>query len=334
MLDPFLERLAGQLEMEGHRVIRGPSITPGTVRKLDLSNGLDDMSQVDIAVLTGRTPIDEELLAACPRLRGIVAPSIGTEFIDLDAASRCGIAVANGATVENAIAMAESTVMLMLMLLYRPDFSREVLDGLRERPAPLAEARWSSQLLGRKVGLVGYGNIASRVGDRLQPFGVRIAVADHVLLNRSSLPPSVAVEPLDELLASSDIVSLHVNAVPDQPTLIGARELALMKPEAYLINTARGALVDEDALYEALAKKKIAGAALDTFRVEPLPADSPLRSLSNVLLTPHIVGQTRELFGSLYQAALDNIHALRGGEIPLYCMNRKIGDQWRSRWGS
>lgn len=334
MLDAVLERLAHTLQQEGHRVIFGEKIAPGEIRKLDLRNGAGDLALADVAVLTGRTPIAEELLAACPRLRGIVAPSIGIDFIDLAAATRHGIAVANGATVECVVSTAEATVMLMLMLLYRPDWSHEVLEGTRPRPAPSPEARWARTLHGKKVGLIGYGNIASRVAERVHAFGARIVVADYIRLNRGALPTFVSVEPQDDLLASCDIVSLHAKAVPNQPTLIGSRELALMKRDAYLVNTARGALVDQRALYETLAGQRIAGAALDTFEVEPLPDDSPLRTLRNVFLTPHMVSATQEQYASLYQAGLDNVRALIAGKLPPYCLNRSIAAAWRERWGA
>lgn len=332
MLDALLERLVAALEAEGHRVIRGEPVAPGQVRVLDLRcTDAAALAQADVAILTGRTPITESVLAACPRLRGIVAPSIGVDFIDLAMASRLGVLVTNGATVECVVSTAEATVMLMLMLLYRPDWSQEVLHGKRDRPPPAPEARWARTLSGKKVGLVGYGNIASRVAERLQSFGARIVVADHARMNRGGIPTFVLVEPLDELLSSCDIVSLHAKAVPNQVPLIGGRELSLMRPDAYLVNTARGALVDQKALCDVLMKKKIAGAALDTFEVEPLPQDSPLRSLENVLLTPHMVGATRELYESLYGAALANIRSLLAGKVPPFCLNHGIAPNWRQR---
>lgn len=334
MLDSMLDRVAQALAGEGHRVIRGVPSPPGKAQRMDLRSGGEVLTQVDVAVLTGRTPIAETLLAACPRLRGIVAPSIGVDFIDIDAVSKHGILVTNGATIECVVSTAEATVMLMLMLLYRPDWSQEVLQGRRERPPPTPEGRWAGMLNRKKVGLVGYGNIASRVAERLHSFGARIAVADYVRLNRGGLPTFITIEPLDDLLATSDIVSLHAKAVPNQPSLLGKRELALMKRDAYLVNTARGALVDQQALYDVLAEERIAGAALDTFEVEPLPHDSPLRSLSNVLLTPHMVSATREQYASLHRAALDNIHALLAGSVPPYCLNHGIAVAWRQRWGA
>jgi phosphoglycerate dehydrogenase-like enzyme len=334
MLDTTLERLAVALEAEGHRVVMGERIEPGEVRRFDRPEQARALAEVDVAVLTGRTPVGEAVLAACPRLRGIVGPAIGVEFVDLDAASRCGILVANGATIECVVSTAEASVMLMLMLLYRPDWSQQVMHGTRARPAPSPEARWARMLLNKKVGLIGYGNIASRVAERLHAFGARIVVADYVRLNRGGLPTYVSVEPLDELLATSDIVSLHAKAVPNQPSILGRRELALMKRDAYLVNTARGALVDERALYEVLAERRIAGAALDTFEIEPLPRNSPLRTLDNVLLTPHMVSATSEQYASFHQAALDNIHALLEARIPPYCVNRGIAAAWRKRWAA
>ncbi len=288
---------------------------------------------MDVAILSARAPVEESLLDACPRLRGIVAPSIGVDFIDLDAASRRGILVTNGATMECVVSTAEATVMLMLMLLYRPDWSQEVLEGRRERPLPSPEARWARMLHGRKVGLVGYGNIASRVAERVHAFGARVVVADYARLNRGGLPTYVAVAPLDQLLSTCDIVSLHAKAVPRQPPILGRRELSLMKRDAYLVNTARGALVDQGALHDVLAHRRIAGAALDTFEVEPLPGDSPLRTLANVLLTPHMVSATREQYESLHHAAVENVRALLAGRVPPYCLNRGAVAQWQRRFG-
>jgi len=335
MLDTLLDRLAQTMTGEGHRVLRGEPVAPGQVRVMNReSRDVAALAQADVAVLTGRTPVLEDGLAACQHLRGVVAPSIGVDFIDLNMASRLGVLVTNGATVECVVSTAEATVMLMLMLLYRPDWSQQVLHGTRERPLPSPEARWARTLSGKKVGLVGYGNIAMRVAERLHSFGARIVVADYARLNRGGIPTFVSVEPMEALLASCDIVSLHAKAVPDQAPLIGSRELSLMRPTAYLVNTARGALVDQDALYEVLAAKRIAGAALDTFEVEPLPHASPLRSLDNVLLTPHMVGATRELYESLYDAAVANVRSLLAGQVPPYCLNHGIAPDWRKRWGA
>jgi len=113
--------------------------------------------------------------------------------------------------------------------------------------------------------------------------------------------------------------------------MLGERELALMKPSAYLVNTSRGEAIDEGALYRALKEKRIAGAALDSFTVEPLPDDSPLRGLDNVILTPHMVGHTQDVFASFPPAAVENITRILSGEPPLYCKNPEIIPAWRRR---
>jgi phosphoglycerate dehydrogenase-like enzyme len=135
----------------------------------------------------------------------------------------------------------------------------------------------------------------------------------------------------DELLTQSDVVSLHLDLNPTTRHIISGRELAKMKPSAYLINTSRGGLIDEDALYEHLKANRIAGAALDTFRVEPLPGASPLRELENVILTPHMIGQTAESQGSFRPVLVENALRLLRGEVPQYIRNPEVIPQWRQR---
>jgi D-3-phosphoglycerate dehydrogenase len=136
---------------------------------------------------------------------------------------------------------------------------------------------------------------------------------------------------LDTLLRSSDVVAVLVSITPGSRGMLGERELALMKPSAYLVNTSRGEALDEGALYRALKEKRIAGAALDSFTVEPLPDDSPLRGLDNVILTPHMVGHTQDVFASFPLAAVENITRILAGEPPLYCKNPEIIPAWKQR---
>jgi D-3-phosphoglycerate dehydrogenase len=226
--------------------------------------------------------------------------------------------------------MAEATVMLMLMLAYNPKASQEVLQGLRPRPKPAPEHAWGRMMMGRTVGLVGMGRIGRGVVERLSGFGVKILAFDPYV-KQEAVPPGVTMVDLDRLLRSSDIVSLLVSITPESRGMIGDRQLRLMKPTAYLINTSRGEAVDESALYRALKEKRIAGAALDTFVVEPLPAASPLRTLDNVILTPHMVGHTQDVFASFPTAAVENITRILRGEPPLYCKNPEIIPAWRKR---
>lgn len=281
-------------------------------------------------MFSSRSVCSREVLLAAPRLRGVVNPTIGLETVDLDACAELGIIVGNGATPENFLGMAEATVMLMLMLMYNPKATEEVLKGVRPRPKPTPSDAWGRMMLGRTVGLVGLGRIARGVAERLTGFGVRILACDPYVDPRDA-PPSVEMTDLDSLLTASDIVSLHVSITPSTHGLISERELSLMKPEACLINTSRGEAIDEEALHRALKERRIRAAALDNFAVEPLPADSPLRRLDNVILTPHMVGHTQDVFASFPVAAVENITRILRGEPPLYCKNPEVIPAWRKR---
>lgn len=293
---------------------------------------LQPFADVDVAVFSSRSRCPAAFIAAAPRLRAIVAPSIGVETIDVAAASARGVLVGHGATPENVVSMAEANVMLLLMLLYRPDLSMQVMAGQRPRPAASGAARWSRTLQRRTVGLIGWGRIGQAVAARLQPFEVELIVARHPGVTIDPALRNVSVRDLDELLAESDIVTLHAAARAGAPPLLGAREIARMKRGAYLINTARGTLVDETALCEALARGDLAGAALDTFAIEPLAPDSALRRLDNVILTPHLVGHTREMFESFLPVALENIVRVLDGKPPRYCKNPQAIPRWLERF--
>ncbi|MDR5836055.1 NAD(P)-dependent oxidoreductase [Caballeronia sp. LZ034LL] len=294
-------------------------------------------ADVDVAVFSSRSRCPRALIDAAPRLRGIVAPTVGTETIDVAAASARGVLVGHGATQENVVSMAEATVMLMLSMLYRPDHTQQVLRGERQRPDGKTRPRWARTLAGRTVGLVGFGRIGRAVAARLQPFGATILAA-----RRSHAPdapdapyapyaPCVEFVPLDVLLERSDVVSLHADARAGEPPLIDAAALARLKPGAIMINTARGSLIDEKALHRALLDGPLGAAALDTFAVEPLPADSPLRQLDNVWLTPHLVGHTEEMFASFLPVALDNVLRLIAGDPPSMCRNPEASTAFYAR---
>ena len=180
------------------------------------------------------------------------------------------------------------------------------------------------------MGIVGMGRIARATIERLQPFDVNLLVYSP-RTPTSAFPPGVARVDFDQLIAQSDIVGLFASVNKDNRAMVDERALGMMKPPAYLVNVARGELVDEVALFRALKERRIAGAALDVFAIEPLPVDSPLRTLDNVILTPHMVGTTREGFAAVAPAALVNIARVLRGELPLYCKNPHAEPQWRER---
>ncbi|MCH8950000.1 MAG: D-glycerate dehydrogenase, partial [Chloroflexi bacterium] len=167
----------------------------------------------------------------------------------------------------------------------------------------------------KTLGIVGLGRIGQAVARRAQAFGMAV-----VFYDQRQEPPAdagfCAYRDLDALLSESDFVSLHLNLTPETEHLIGARELAMMKPSAYLINTARGGVVDQAALVAALGEQRIAGAALDVFEQEPLAADEPILNLPNVILLPHIGSGTVETRSAMLDLAIDNLLAVLRGERP------------------
>jgi phosphoglycerate dehydrogenase-like enzyme len=317
VLDAVLDELAQALAAQGAEVVRGPPSVPGHVIEHPPQDFARLFGDVEVAVFTSRTKVPRALMEAAPRLRGIVNAAVGLETIDLDAADELGIAIGNGAIPENALGMAEAAVMLMLNLRYQLRVSEAILRENRPRPPARADAQHARMMRGATVGIVGLGRIGRAVAERLRPFGVRL-LAHAPTAKPEDVPADVERVELDELLAEADIVGLFAASHAGNRHLIDARALSLMKPTAYLVNLARGQLVDEAALADALRERRIAGAALDVFELEPLPAGSPLRSLDNAILTPHLVGHTRELYEAMGHAALENVLRILRGEPPLH----------------
>jgi phosphoglycerate dehydrogenase-like enzyme len=325
---PILDRVQLELEQRGIEVIRGPSPTPGVKLVYPTQLHRDLFARAEVMMFSGGSVGSRAVMQAAPRLRGIVNPAIGVDTVDLAAADELGIIVGHGATEENYIGMAEATVMLILVLSYQLQRTEQVLRENQPRPAP--DQAWAHLLRGRTVGLVGPGRIARAVAERLHAFQVEV-LACHPRLSAAEAPAGVRLVDLDTLLRESDFVTVHATLSPESHNLIGEREFGLMKPSAYLINTARGGLVDEAALIRALQMKRIAGAALDTFAVEPLPMDSPLRKQDNVVLTPHMVGHTRDAFDTFVSTAVQNITRILEGQPPVHCKNPHTLARWRER---
>jgi phosphoglycerate dehydrogenase-like enzyme len=248
----------------------------------------------------------DRVLAACPRLVLISIWGTGTDNVDLAACQARGVAVTNTPGV-NAHAVAEHTVALMLAVTRRiPAMDRDTREGQWPRGLLV-------QLEGRTVGLIGLGAIGSRVARLLRPFDVHLLATTYGPDAGRAAAAGARHVPVETLLRESDLVSLHLRLSADTQGYLGRQRLALMKPGAFLVNTARGALVDKSALVEALRAGRLAGAALDVFHEEPIPAGDPLLALPNVVLTPHDGGMTREVIDAGLLRAVENIeHFLAG----------------------
>lgn len=247
--------------------------------------------------------ITEEIIKRSPTLKYIVVPAVGSDRIDISAATAAGIKVINCPT-HNAAAVAEYTLGLMLAV------TRRIVEANRD----LNKGNWNperytgTELRGKQLTLIGYGSSGRLVASLAQGFGMQVRHAN------SQTPP----HQLDELIASADMISLHLPLTPQSRHLIDARRLKLMKKGTYLINTSRGAIVDQKALLGALQNRDIAGAALDVYENEPVagnptPEMMQLLQLDNVVATPHIAYNTEEMTIRLGEELIANIEACLAG---------------------
>ena len=327
-LPELFDELAIEMKARGCEVIRGWAAPPPKPTEYPREEWPRLFGQADVIVITVRTRAPRALLEAAPRLRAVVFPTIGTESVDLADAQELGLAIGHGPTPENFTGMAESTVMLIAALFL--DLAEKERLTRFSLPRPAQKTMKARLVRGKTIGLVGLGRIARAVVDRLSGWDTRIIAFDPYV-SKEDAPDDVELVNMPTLLRESDLVSLHVTLTKETRHLIGARELAQMKPTAYLINTSRGGAVDEQALFDALQNNKLAGAALDVFDKEPLPPDSPLRGLDNVILTSHIVGHVSEMHDSFLHAAIENISRVLRDEPPLYMRNPEALPAWRKR---
>jgi len=254
-------------------------------------------------------PISGHDLEQARHLRLVHKMGAGVNTIDVDTATRLGIAVANmpGA---NAPSVAEGTVLLMLAALRRlPALDRATRDG-KGWPSDASLGETVRDIGGCTVGLVGYGNIAKSVERVVVAMGTPPSRVLHTSTRDDGHP---GWRSLPDLLAASDIVSLHLPLTDRTAGMLDREALARMKPDAVLVNTSRGAVVDEDALIEALRTGGLAAAGLDVFAVEPIPADNPLLSLDNVVLTPHVSWYTADTMRRYLERAVENCRRIRDG---------------------
>ena len=245
-------------------------------------------------IVTHLCPISSMLIRQAPNLQVVGVCRAGTENIDRQALESRGIRLCH-VPGRNAVAVAEFTIGLIIAECRNIARAHGSIKsgGWRKQ---FINSDQPAELAGKTVGLVGLGAVGQMVASRLAPFNVDLLAHDPQQKPHIAQKHGGRMVPLDELLTHSDIVSLHARLAAEQAPLIGSRELRLMKGTACLINTARARLVDHDALLRALNERWIAGAALDVFEEEPLPADSALRALDNITLTSHLAGSTQEAF--------------------------------------
>ncbi len=267
-------------------------------------------------------PVDAAVMdAAGEQLKVISNCAVGVDNIDLEAATHRGIPVGNTPGI-----LTETTADFAFALLMAA--ARRVVEADRYVRAGKWKTWGLTTLLGQDIagstlGLVGFGRIGQAVARRAAGFGMRVLYADPGHKPAADSPPAQKVD-LDTLLAESDFVSLHTPLTDSTYHLIGKDAFARMKPSAILINTARGGVVDPEALYTALSNGQIAAAALDVTEPEPVPPDDPLLTLDNLILAPHIASASRETRGKMAQMAVDNLLAGLAGEPLPNCVNPEV----------
>jgi D-3-phosphoglycerate dehydrogenase / 2-oxoglutarate reductase len=281
-----------RLEAEGLQVRDNPH-----GRRLKQDEIIELIGDVD-ALIAGTEPLNADVLAAARKLRVISRVGVGLDNVDLNAARAEGIVVRNTPeAVTNPVA--ELTLSGIINLLRHVSLmDRELRDGDWNR-------RMGRMLTGRTVGIIGLGRIGRRLSTLMAPFDVRIVASDRAPDHQVAESLGVTYVPLEQLLSEADVVTLHLPG-SNRP-IIAAEQLALMKPDAVLVNTSRGGLVDERALHAALTEGRLAGAYVDTFEDEPY--EGPLRDLPNVLLTPHAGSFAAEARLEMEMEAVENMLA-------------------------
>ncbi len=268
-------------------------------------------------IIVGNEKINREVINNAVRLKIIARHGVGIDNIDIEAATEKGIVVTYTPQA-NSDSVAEYAIALILNIMRMiPKLHNLTINGGWNRIL-------GYELMGKTVGIIGFGGIGRRVAKKLGGFDVKILVYDPYVKEDDIRKIGAIPSKLDELLKTSDIVTLHVALTPETKHLINREKLKLMKSTAYLINTSRGAVIDEKALYEALKKKWIAGAALDVFEEEPINPKNPLLTLDNIIVTPHNANFTLE---ALQRTDLMNAEDLRrffNGQRPIYVANPQV----------
>ena len=259
-----------------------------------------------------------QVMDSLPRLKGIAALATGTESIDIKAATQRGLPVVHPQPPENVVSIAEGTIMLILASLSRLHESEGRFLKWQRPDVPYART-----LSGKTLGIIGFGKIARAVAERLSSWDVRILTySPHA--PEAMLPANVRKVALDELITECDVISVHAAVDASNHALIDERVLERLKVDAVLVNTARGALINEQALANSMAKGKPAYVALDCFEKEPLPQNSPIHGIANGIFTPHMVGHTKEVQESLIAQGVANVLAILHRVAPQFVRNPEV----------
>nr|WP_269439148.1 phosphoglycerate dehydrogenase [Arthrobacter sp. zg-Y820] len=287
----------------------GPDFEIRSTNGADRSELLAAIADVDAILVRSATQVDAEAIAAAPKLKVIARAGVGLDNVDIKAATQAGVMVVNAPT-SNIISAAELTVGHILSLArHIPQASAALKGGEWKR------SKYSGiELFEKKIGIIGLGRIGALVAARLQGFGTEILAYDPYITSARAAQLNVKLVTLDELLEQADFVTIHMPKTPETLGMLGAEAFEKMKDTAYVVNVARGGLVDEDALYTALTEGKIAGAGVDVFVKEP-STGLPFQSLDNVIVTPHLGASTAEAQEKAGVSVAKSVRLALAGEL-------------------
>ena len=281
----------------------------------------------DAEVLIVRAPIPPEYFARATALRAAVRHGAGLDMVPMAVATDAGVVVANvpGA---NAATVAEHAIFAAIALRRR---FRIIDQTLRSTgwAAARAHADHSRDLGGATLGIIGFGNIGRRIGQLATAFGMTVIATTR---RPETLPAGIRAVSLNALVAAADVIVICCPLTDQTRGSVNAARIAMMKPDAVLINVARGPIIETDALVAALKEHRIGGAALDVFDTQPLPRDHPLFTLDNVILTPHVAGITEDSMARMGQVTADEVLRILDGHLPLNFCNPEVAARYRARF--
>lgn len=280
---------------------------------------IENVRGFDFVIAGGELWNKDAISGVKDKMKMITRFGVGYDKVDIDTATKLGIAVSN-TPGRNAAAVAEHALALMLGL------SRTIVKYDREIRRGLWKSALSAELFGKTVGLVGFGAISKELAKLLKVFTNEILAYDVYKDEHNAKELGVKFVELDELLKEADFVSIHVPLMEETIGMVDKQFLEKMRPSAYLINTSRGKIIEENALIEVLQKGKIAGAGLDVFENQPLTPESPLVKLENVILTPHAASTNQGGFRGMMEGAVENIIEFNAGKKVKYILNPKYED--------
>ena len=305
---------------------------------MDIVGDVEEDTAALLGVAVRKIPITREIMLKSPSLRVVAKYTVGTDDVDVEAATELGVLVTHCPTEANWSGVAEGTMAMMLTLLKK----------VRERDVYVKEGKWRDDslqgiYLGRRqdgyggitVGIIGLGRIGSRFADLLAPWRVRVVAYDPYQGDQQFIHHDVERVKLNDLLEQSDVVTLHTNLTSETKDFMDTKKFQKMKNSAYFLNASRGAVVDENALINALNSGQISGAAIDVFEEEPLPKQSALIKLGNkILLSPHVITfNTGAGLTTAIPWATEHVLQALKGVVPSHVYNEEVIEKWTKRFG-